>query len=79
MVCFIGYKIPSFGTILNPIESGGCTLISASFIVVDNKRARILSRNILPLFAILLHQQKFPGKSMNFVSVDKQSDTVLTN
>ena len=42
MVCYNGYKIPSLGRLTAPIESGGWTIQTASFIVVDDRRANIL-------------------------------------
>ena len=67
MVCYNGYKIPSFGRVVTPIESGGWTLNTTSLIVVDNKRANILGRNILPQIGIQLHQTP-AGKSINAIS-----------
>ena len=58
MVCYNGYKIPSFGRIIVPIESGGWTVNTASLIVVDDKRAKILGSNILSLIGVQLLQQK---------------------
>ena len=54
MVCYNGYKIPSFGRLITSIESGGWTLNTTSLIVVDDKRANILGRNILPQIGIQL-------------------------
>ena len=54
MVCYNGYKIPSFGQIVAPIESAGLTVNTTSLIVVDDKRANLLGRNILPLIGVQL-------------------------
>ena len=58
MVCYNGYKIPTFGRLITPIESGGWTINTATFIVIDDKRANILGRNLLPQLGIHLHQEK---------------------
>ena len=79
MVCYNGYKIPSFGRMITPVESEGWTTNTASFVVVDDKRANIMGRNLLPLLGIHLHREKPNGKSMNFISDTDQSDTVITN
>ena len=50
MVCYNGYKIPSFGRVV------GWTL-DPRLIVVDDKRASILGRNILPQIGIQLQQK----------------------
>ena len=79
MVCYNGYKIPSFGRVVTPIESGGWTLDTASLIVVDDKRANILGRNLLPQIGIQLKQTP-AGKSINAISEDTNcSDQKITN
>ena len=79
MVCYNIYKIPSFGRVIAPKESGGWTLYTTSLIVVDIKRANILGRNILPQIGIQL-QQKLAGKSTNAISEDANcSDPKITN
>ena len=78
MVCYNGYKIPSLGRLTAPIESGGWTIQTASFIVVDDRRANILGRNLLPLIGIQLHQEKKPaGKSVLQVNSVENSDTQI--
>ena len=67
MVCYNGYKIPTLGTLITPIESGVWTINTAPYIVVDNKRANILGRNRLPQLGIHLHQEKPTGKSINYI------------
>ena len=52
IVCYNGYNISSFGRFVAPIESGGWTLDTTSLIVVDDKRANNLGRNILPQIGI---------------------------
>ena len=79
MVCYNGYKIQSFGRIITPIESGGWTVNTTSLIVVDDKRANILGRNILPQIGIQLKQTP-DGKSINAISEDhKCADQKITN
>ena len=79
MVCYNGYKIPSFGRVITPIESGGWTLNTTSLIVVDDKRANILGRNILPQIGIQLKQTP-AGKSINAISEDHNcADQKITN
>ena len=79
MVCYNCYKIPTFGRLITPIESGGWTINTAPFIVVDDKRANSLGRNLLPQLGIHLHQEKPTGKSINYIADSDQSDTVITN
>ena len=79
MVCYNGYKIPAFGRLIAPIESGGWTINTAPFVVVDDKRANILGRNLLPQLGIHLQQEKPTGKSINYITDSEQSDTVITN
>ena len=79
MVCYNGYKIPLLGRIITPIESGGWTTKTTSLIVVDDRRAKILGRNLLPLIGIQLQQQP-AGKSVNTISDDiNGSDAKITN
>ena len=52
IVCYNGYKVPSPGRLIAPIESGGWTIQTASFIVVDDRRANIMGRNLLPQIGI---------------------------
>ena len=79
MVCYNGYKIPSFGRVIAPIESGGWTIRRTSLIVVDDRRKNILGRNLLPLIGVHLQQQP-AGKSVNTISDDINcSDAKITN
>ena len=79
MVCYNGYKIPSFRRVIAPIESGGWTIKTTFFIVVDDRRAIILGRNLLPLIGFQLQQQP-AGKSVNTISDDiNGSDAKITN
>ena len=78
MVCYNGYKIPSLGRLTAPIESGGWTIHTASFIVVDDRRANILGRNLLPQIGIQLHQERKPaGESVCQVNSIENSDTQI--
>ena len=78
IVCYNGYKIPSLGRLIAPIESGGWTIQTASFIVVDDRRANILGRNLLPQIGIQLHQERKPvGKSALHVNNIDSSDTQI--
>ena len=66
MVCYNGYKIPSLGRLIASIESGGWTIQIASFIVVDDRRANIMGRNLLPQIGTKLHQERKPVGKSNF-------------
>ena len=78
MVCYNGYKIPSLGRLIAPIELGGWTIQTASFIVVDDRRANILGRNLLPQVGIQLHQERKPvGKSALYVNNIDSSDAQI--
>ena len=78
MVCYNGYKIPSLGRLIAPMESGGWTIQTASFIVVDDRRANIMGRNLLPQIGIELHQErKLIGKSKLHVNIIDSSDTQI--
>ena len=78
MVCYNGYKIPSLGRLIASIESGGWTVQIASFIVVDDRRANIMGRNLLPQIGIKLHQERKPvGKSNFHVNSIDSSDTQI--
>ena len=77
-VCCNRYRKPPFRRVITHIEFGCWTVITASVIVVEDKRANILGRNLLTLIGIHLNQQKPPGKSMNFISDDNKWETVIT-
>ena len=79
MVCYNGYKTLSFGRDIASIESGEWTITLASFIVVGDRRANILERNIFPLIGVHLHQQKPAGKSVNLTSDDTNFNFTITN
>ena len=76
MVCYNGYKIPSLGRLIAPIESEGWRIQTASFKLVDDRRANIMGRNLLPQIGIQLHQERKPiGKSKLHVNNIDSSDT----
>ena len=79
-VCYNGYKIPSFGRVTASIELGEWTIKTTSLIVVDDRRANILGRNLLPLIGVQLQQQP-GGKSVNTGKSDdiNCSDEKTTN
>ena len=78
MVCYNGYKIPSLGRLIAPIEWGGWTIQTASFIVVDDRRPNILWRNFQPQIGIQLHQESKPfGKSTLHVNNIDSSDAQI--
>ena len=79
MVCYNGYKIPAFGRLVTPVESGGWTINTAPIILVVDKRANMLGRNLLPQLGIHLHQEKPDGKSINYIADKNQLDTIITN
>ena len=56
--CYNGKFIVPKGKLTLAIESGGWTIQSASFIVVDDQKANILGRNLLPKIGIKLIQEK---------------------
>ena len=64
--------------LIAPIESGGWKIQTASFIVVDDRRANIMGRNHLPQIGIKLHQERKPaGKSNFYVNSINKSDTQI--
>ena len=78
MFCYNGYKIPSLGRLIAPIESGGWTMQTASFIVVDDRRANILGRDLVPQIGIQLHQERKPvGMSTLHIKNIASSDTKI--
>ena len=78
MVCYNGYKISSLVRLIAPIESGGWKIQTASFLVVDDRRANIMGRNLLPQIGIKLHQERKPvGKSNFHVNSIDSSDTQI--
>ena len=79
MICYNGYKIQLFGRVIAPLESGGWTINTASLIVVDDRRAIIMGRNLLALIGAQLQQQP-AGMSVNTISDDvNRSDAKITN
>ena len=58
LACYNGKFIVPKGKLTLAIESGGWTIQSASFIVVDDQKANILGRNLLPKIGIKLIQEK---------------------
>ena len=77
MVCYNEYQIPSLGRLIAPIKSGGWTTHTASFIVVDDRRANILRHNLLLQIGIQLRQKKPVGKLTLHVDNIKSSDTQI--
>ena len=79
MVCYKGYKIPSFGRVIAPIESSRWTIKTNSLIVVDDRSANTLGRNLLAMIGVQL-QWQLAGKSVNAISDDiKCSDAKTIN
>ena len=65
LACYNGESIHPKGRLIVTIESGGWKVQTAPFIIVDNHKANIIGRNILPRIGIkLIH--------------DKQTQKVLT-
>ena len=75
MVCYNEYQIPSLGRLIAPIKSGGWTIYTASFIVVDDRRANILGHNLLLQIGKQLGQKKPGGNLTLHVDNIKSSDT----
>ena len=71
---------PLVGRLTAPIESGGLKIHTASIIVVDDRRAKILGRNLLPQIGIQLHQERKPvGKStLHVKSIDNSDMQIAT-
>ena len=55
--------IEPIGSLVIPMKSGGWTVNSLPFPIVDSQSANIVGRNTLPKTGIKLHQEK-PGQQM---------------
>ena len=79
MVCYNGYKIPSFGQLIAPIESRGWTMQTTSSIEVDDRRANILGRNLLPQIGLQLHQERKPVRmsTIHFNNIDSSDAQIV--
>ena len=58
LACYNGETINPKGRLIITIESGGWKIQSALFIIVDNQKANIIGRNILPQIGVKLIQEK---------------------
>ena len=56
LACYNGETIVPKGKLIIAIESGGWKVQSAPFIVVDDKKANVIGRNLLPQIGIKLKQ-----------------------
>ena len=57
LACYNGKVVIPKGKIILAIESGGWTIESAPFILIDEQKANILDRNLLPNIGIKLVQK----------------------
>ena len=57
MACYKGETINLKGRLIITIESGGWKIQSAPFILVDDQKANIIGRNILPQIGVRLIQE----------------------
>ena len=58
LACYNGETIVVEGKLIVTIELGGWNLRVAPFIIVENQKANIIGRNILPQIGIRLIQKK---------------------
>ena len=72
LACYNGETINPKGRLIITIESGGWKLKSAPFIIVDDQKANILGRNMLPQIGVKLIQEK---QKQNVLSVREQEES----
>ena len=65
LACYNGEYIQPKGRLIPTIESWGWKVQTAPFIIVDNQKANILGRNLLPRIGIKLIQDKPTQKVLN--------------
>ena len=73
LACYNGETIVSKGRMIVTIESGGWKIGAAPFIIVDNQKANIIGRNILPQIGIRIIQEK--PKHGNVVNIREQEQS----
>ena len=72
LACYNGETINPKGRLIITIESGGWKNQSAPFIIVDDQKANIIGRNILPQIGISLIQKKH---TQNILSIREQEES----
>ena len=75
LACYNGKVIIPKGRLIPEIESGGWTIQSAPFNVVDDQKANILVRNLLPNIGIKLIQEKPQHKQMLSITEENTSNS----
>ena len=72
LACNKGETINPKGRLIITIESGGWKIQSATFIIVDDQKANIIGRNILPQIGVRLIQEKH---KQNVLSIREQEES----
>ena len=72
LACYNGETINPKGRLIITIESGGWRIQSAPFIIVDDQKANIIGRNILPQIGVELIHEK---EKQNVLSVREQEES----
>ena len=65
LACYNGETINPKGRLIITIKPGGWKIESAPFIIVDDQKANIIGRNILPHISIKLVQEKHKQNVLN--------------
>ena len=73
LACYNGETINPKGRLIITIESGGWKIQSAPFIIVDDQRANIIGRIMLPQIGVKLIQEKHKQNVLN-VREQEESD-----
>ena len=73
LACYNGKTIVPEGRLIVTIESGGWKIKAAPFIIVDNQKANIIDRIILPQVGIRLIQEK--SKQGNVLNISEQEQS----
>ena len=73
LACYNGETIVPKGRLIVTIESGGWKIGAAPFIIVDNQKANIIGKNILPQIGIRLVLEK--PKQGNVVNIREQEQS----
>ena len=72
LACYNGETINPKGRLIITIESGRWKVHSAPFIIVDDQKANVIGRNILPQVGVKLIQEKH---KQNALSVREQAES----
>ena len=73
LACYNGEYIQPKGRLIVTIESGGWKVQTVPFIIVDNQKANILGRNLLPRIGIRLIQDKPTQKVLTVQRSDESN------